>query len=1251
MTKKQRKQRLKSVKKAAEMFGTAAALAIPVALAVPGFASASPEIIPQPDNLPVVIKSINSALANEHASKLKAGTTFQIDLSTIFEAASTLEYTVVVQNSSVADVKITNNNTLNINLKKIGSTMVDLIVHKPNESMSIHERFTLKAVANGALDPDQDGAGIADIIKYFNSHAGELQTTGDYRTLLQAAVSSTVPTPNHAPLVSPETTSIVMTAGTYTEIHLNDLFSDEDGDELSFELIDPPSSTSFVNAHLYSETSTLVLYATNASLQPLIVTVDGSDGEESATKLFSVTVGAAPVENHAPVANELSVVVLNEDTTASIQLGGTDVDDDELTAIIVEGKGPSHGQLIPSSSEQNRFTYVPDEDYNGPDSFTYIVNDGTVDSEEVTVNITVNPVNDAPVANELSVVELDEDTTASIQLGGTDADEDELTAIIVEGKGPAHGELIPSSSEQNKFTYVPYENYNGPDSFTYVVNDGTEDSEEVTVNITVKAVNHAPEANELSVVELDEDTTASIQLGGTDADEDELTAIIVEGKGPAHGELIPSSSEQNKFTYVPDENYNGPDSFTYIVNDGTEDSEEVTVNITVNPVNDAPVAQDISFEVNEGASKEVNFNGWDVDSGETLQYIIVDEPEYGMVTPDSPNSGQFSYVQNNGTSESDSFTYKIYDGQAYSDVKTVAITIIDVNYAPVANELSVVELDEDTTTSIQLGGTDEDEDWLTAIIVEGKGPIHGELIASSSEQNKFTYVPDENYNGPDSFTYIVNDGKVDSEEVTVTVNITPIDDIPVAGMVGQEGYIQLHRNQSAMLELSKVFTEVDGQQLTYRTNFQGNGYSLTGTFDGSNLFLNALGSFSTISFDVQASDDNFATWVSIPLEVEVNDGEFGSLPDQYEISNLQNEYTVDLADYFEGNYGHYFSYITEPPFSGLQIVGSTLTVPLEDDHNVNVVVSAWDDHGLTITDNFNLYVGVGLKDIGVQFFNNVEYYTDHNAHVYMKDIFQNADEFRVTAYNDEEVMSIGSYELGEWTSEDYLSLWTDATFTNVSEITVEGRTLNGQIVTNERSYTLRIRENSAPYVDHDNEMPTPLKKGETVELVVTDAEGDPITSVVALPDDSICGESGICITTNYENGILFVTGVETGTRSLRISTSDGLPFGDDSVYRYFTVYDDSIDIVDDFSIDKDLAGLLTGMNLGSLTLLGVESEYMIHDPGATLNGTTLHFDVNSEVMYPGASEFITVTITDGSITRVLTLYMNVAWVEPGPGSA
>ncbi|REE56311.1 hypothetical protein A8990_1642 [Paenibacillus taihuensis] len=1143
MSKRQRKllHKKRSMKKIARMIGTAAA-AVPLAIAVPVMVHAN-------ESGPVAsLPSLSQLMATTYADQLVAGKRFSVDLRSVFgDGVTTYKFdNVVVQNSSVADAEIIREDgipLLYLSLKKTGTTSIDVQYRQNGQETTSHERFQIKVDPNTAIDTNNNGVDIGDVVRYFKTNSDGF-TTSDYRTLLKAAVASSVSEPNHAPSVFPEITPIAMTAGTYSEIQLNDLFSDEDGDELSFTLIDPPSSGSFVGAYLYSETSTLVLYAVSPGSQPLRFSVDGSDGEASATKVFSVTVDAAPVVNHPPVADAISFEV-NEDGSYVGTFSGTDVDaTDTLTYSVVSQ--PSHGTVSYSSLELNQFRYTPAADFSGTDAFTYVANDGTADSVPVTVSITIKPVNDKPVANAISF-EVDEDGSYIGTFNGSDVDAADILTYSFDSQ-PSHGTVSYNSLELNQFRYTPAANYNGTDSFTYVANDGTVDSLPVTVSITVNPVNDKPVANAISF-EVDEDGSYIGTFNGTDVDAADILSYHAASQ-PLHGTLSYGSLALNQFRYTPEADYNGGDSFTYIANDGTVDSETATVTIIVNSVNERPVANAIYFEMEEDGSYIGTFSGTDADAADILTFRAATEP------------------------------------------------------------------------------------------------LHGTLSYDSLELNQFRYTPAANYNGPDSFTYVANDGTEDSGEVTVTLNIAPVNDLPIAGMVGQEGLIHLHSNQSAMLDLTKVFTDVDGQQLTFRTSFQGNGYSLNGTLSGSSLYLNALSSSGFSSFDLQASDDGGETWVSLPspVLVEVDNEPYGSLPDVEGISNAQDEYTVDLANYFEGDFGHYFSYITEPPYDGLQIEGSTLTVPLEDDKNVNVVVSAWDDHGLTITDNFNLYVGLGVEDIGVQFFDN--YDVNHNAYIYMKDIFPNADEFRVTVYNNDEVKSIGSYELGTWTSDDYLSLWTDASFTNVSEVQVEGRTLDNEgQETNVKSYTLRIRENTAPYLEDGGVEAPPIyiKKGDTVELGITDAEGDPITSVDVQPDDSICGESGSCVTTTYANGKLIVTGLEAGSKSMEITMSDGLPFGTGYVYRYFIVYDDSIDIVDDFSIDKDLAGLLTGMNLSTLQLQHVDSEYII--PEATLEGTTLHFDVNSEAMYPGDSELITVYITDGEITRTLTLYMNVAFPE------
>src|SRR5881628_2546773 len=250
-----------------------------------------------------------------------------------------------------------------------------------------------------------------------------------------------------------------------------------------------------------------------------------------------------------------------------ITLSATDAEGSPLTYAI--GTGPAHGTL---SGPAPALTYTPAANYNGPDSFTYKANDGTVDSNLATVSITVTAVNDAPVATDQTVV-TDEDTAKGITLSGTDAEGSPLTYAI--GTGPAHGTL---SGPAPALTYTPAANYNGPDSFTYKANDGTVDSNLATVSITVTAVNDAPVATDQTVV-TDEDTAKGITLSATDLEGSPVTYAI--GTGPAHGTL---SGPAPALTYTPAANYNGPDSFTYKANHVTVGSNLTPVPITLTAV-------------------------------------------------------------------------------------------------------------------------------------------------------------------------------------------------------------------------------------------------------------------------------------------------------------------------------------------------------------------------------------------------------------------------------------------------------------------------------------------------------------------------------------------------------------------------------------------------------------------------------------------------------------------------------------------
>jgi len=425
------------------------------------------------------------------------------------------------------------------------------------------------------------------------------------------------------------------------------------------------------------------------------------------------------------------------------------------------GPGPGSGQTV-------------------QDTFAYTVSDGKLTD---TANLVFNIIgtNDAPVAAADSYF-VDEDQVLTITAPGvlvndTDTENDPLTAVLVDG--PSNGDLTLNAD--GSFSYTPDENYNGPDSFTYKANDGAGDGNTVTVSLTVNPVPDAPAATADGYA-TDEDTALIVPAPGvlandTDADGDPLTALLV--SGPAHADTFALNAD-GSFTYVPAANYNGPDSFTYKPNDGTADGATVTVDLTVSPVNDAPVAVADAFQaagdstLNVGATGVLE-NDTDVDS-DPLSAVLVSDVSHGVLTLGA--DGGFSYTPTVGYTGPDSFTYKPNDGTADGNTVTVSLTVTPPNAAPVG-KADGYQFNEDTTLDVNAAAgvlandTDADGDPLTAILVGG--PAHAAAFTFNAD-GSFKYTPTANFNGPDSFTYKPNDGVSDGATVTVSLNVFPVND-------------------------------------------------------------------------------------------------------------------------------------------------------------------------------------------------------------------------------------------------------------------------------------------------------------------------------------------------------------------------------------------------------------------------------------------------------------------------------------------
>gem|GEM_PF-3937282 len=470
---------------------------------------------------------------------------------------------------------------------------------------------------------------------------------------------------------------------------------------------------------------------------------------QSQPKIVNVTVTAV---NDSPVATDLRYSVM-EGESVDVILEGSDIDSTSLTYF---HENPQHGRLSGSGKE---LSYTPEEGFTGNDSFIYWVSDGSAQSQRKTVFITVTEQpNSAPVVSDRSVT-LNEDTTQTVMLSASDADNDPLTFQIV--TRPSHG-VATLVGEQ--LEYRPDADFFGEDTLTYTANDGKAGSAAATVHFYVEAVNDAPTAQS-QTISVNEDTPYTFTLRAEDVENDTLIYVI--DTLPQHGNIVCNGAS---CTYTPLADFSGSDNFAFHVNDGELDSGMQSVDIVVNAANDVPVALAKSYTLFEDGNLTLTLEANDADN-DTLQYLIVSQPSHGSV---QLTGNTVLYRPDANYFGSDVFSFKVNDGTTDSNTAQISLTIEGVNDLPVVQNSSV-SVSEDASGEITLSATDIDNDTLRFEIVQE--PAHGTL---SGTMPTLTYTPAKNYNGSDSFTYIARDAEGSSGEATVSITVNSVNDIPVA---------------------------------------------------------------------------------------------------------------------------------------------------------------------------------------------------------------------------------------------------------------------------------------------------------------------------------------------------------------------------------------------------------------------------------------------------------------------------------------
>lgn len=591
---------------------------------------------------------------------------------------------------------------------------------------------------------------------------------------------------NNAPTVATATvrTTSEDTSFTFSMGPVNDI----DPDALTYTLVTPPakgtiSGCADVSGNWTCTYSPDLNYNGSDSF-----TFKSNDGTaDSNTGTFNVTINAI---NDAPSLSGPQSIATNEDTAVTFDLtAGVDIENSTLTYIKLSD--PSNGTISCAGGTSRTCTYTPSADFTGSDSFTYKVNDGSLDSNTNTVNLTVNPVNDPPVVAINQTFTTNEDTPYNFTiLDASDIDVPAQTLSYQVVTAPANGTLSNCIATglygaDLSCTYTPSSNFNGTDNFTYKAYDGITDSTTVaTITLNVTAVNDAPVVAATQSVTTAEDTALSFTLNaGTDVDNATLYYNVV--SGPASGSLTCTGGTSTNCSYSPALNFTGNVTFTYEVSDGTLTSSLATVTITVSGENDAPVvAANQSLSTNEDTA--LNFtisNATDVD-GDPLGYKIISSPSKGtlsncITTTAYGTDLTCTYTPGANATGTDSFTYRANDGSADSaTVATITINIIPVNDAPTLAATQAISTNEDTAVTFDLSaGADIEGNSLTYIKLTDT--TNGTISCTGGTSRSCTYTPSLNFNGSDSFTYKVNDGSADSTSATVTVTVNPVNDPPV----------------------------------------------------------------------------------------------------------------------------------------------------------------------------------------------------------------------------------------------------------------------------------------------------------------------------------------------------------------------------------------------------------------------------------------------------------------------------------------
>jgi hypothetical protein len=348
-------------------------------------------------------------------------------------------------------------------------------------------------------------------------------------------------------------------------------------------------------------------------------------------------IGVTMDEDGAPIAFVAPLITATDTDSGTLTWSGS---------AATSGTASVSGTAVSSPT----ISYVPAADFSGIASFDVTVDDGNGGSDTITVNVTIDPVNDDPVIDQGDAigVTMDEDGApiafVAPAISATDVEGNPLTwSGTAANSGTA---TVSGSGASPTITYVPVPGFNGVASFDAIVSDGVGGSATITINVTIDPVNDDPVIDQGDAIDvtMDEDGAPIAfvvpLITATDTDSGTLTwsgSAATSGTASVSGTAVSSPT----ISYVPLANFNGIASFDVTVDDGNGGSDTITVNVTIDPQNDLPtIGGTAATTAVEGVLYSFTPTADDVD-GEALLFSIQNQPSWatGFDVSDGTLSG------------------------------------------------------------------------------------------------------------------------------------------------------------------------------------------------------------------------------------------------------------------------------------------------------------------------------------------------------------------------------------------------------------------------------------------------------------------------------------------------------------------------------------------------------------------------------------------------------------------------------------